>query len=349
MRAFPYQSIYDQGQTPPWDRLTDTKDHRLEAMANWTNGVYPGSDGWKVEPGAGMTVTVSPGMGRIQGVFCYDEPGPGGALEPRTLALQAAHTSLDRIDLVVVRHQDSTSMRKTDWYIVTGTPSLNPTAPVVTRNADVYELCVAKVFVARGTNTISAQRITDTRLDYTLCGLCTTRVMDAAIEDIKTLLSTAIDGTTAGHLQSQMQSTNYAITDSALKSTFGSAATLKSILQDLGVDYIIERGTTNGWGWEKWASGKMIKRLRVQRTVSITTASGGFYVSPIQTFDLGGEEFVTGTLEPFFTATVINSDYQSWGTLQGFPTSTQVKMRVACTQSISGSVMFNIMFIGRWK
>lgn len=348
MRAFPYQSIYDQGQTPPWDRLTDTKDHRLEAMANWTNGVYPGSDGWKVEPGAGMTVTVSPGMGRIQGVFCYDEPGPGGALEPRTLALQAAHTSLDRIDLVVVRHQDSTSMRKTDWYIVTGTPSLNPTAPVVTRNADVYELCVAKVFVARGTNTISAQRITDTRLDYTLCGLCTTRVMDAAIEDIKTLLSTAIDGTTAGHLQSQMQSTNYAITDSALKSTFGSTATLKSILQDLGVDYIIEQKNVNGFTVEKWASGKLVQYRRVN--VSLTfSASGNLSISNSWQFTFPENFASLGNVQ--VTVYRTTNDMNIWAGTYGYTDMQTHSARcIAISTALQNmSVVFNVLGIGTWK
>lgn len=348
MRAFPYQSIYDQGQTPPWDRLTDTKDHRLEAMANWTNGVYPGSAGWKVEPGAGMTVTVSPGMGRIQGVFCYDEPGPGGALEPRTLALQAAHTSLDRIDLVVVRHQDSTSMRKTDWYIVTGTPSLNPTAPVVTRNADVYELCVAKVFVARGTNTISAQRITDTRLDYTLCGLCTTRVMDAAIEDIKTLLSTAIDGTTAGHLQSQMQSTNYAITDSALKSTFGSTATLKSILQDLGVDYIIEQKNVNGFTVEKWASGKLVQYRRV--SVSLTfSASGNLSISNSWQFTFPENFASLGNVQ--VTVYRTTNDMNIWAGTYGYTDMQTHSARcIAISTALQNmSVVFNVLGIGTWK
>lgn len=51
MRAFPYQSIYDQSANPPWDRLTGTSDHRIEALANWTDGVYP-DGGWETTPGS---------------------------------------------------------------------------------------------------------------------------------------------------------------------------------------------------------------------------------------------------------------------------------------------------------
>lgn len=242
MRAFPYQSIYDQSQTPPWDRLTDTTDHRTEAMANWTNGVYPGKDGWKVEPGAGMTVKVKPGMGRIQGVFCYDNEGTSGELEPRTLALQAAHASLDRIDCVVVRHQDAQSLRITDWYILTGTPGQKPTAPTLTRTAEVYELCVATVFVPKGTNLVSSQRITDTRLDSNLCGLCTTRVMDMALEDIKALLDAAIDKTAAGHLQTQIN-----INKDGISKTTKAIESIKS--------YAVERKEEGWWSWTKYSDG----------------------------------------------------------------------------------------------
>lgn len=204
MRAFPYQSIYDQSANPPWDRLTGASDHRIEAFANWTDGVYPG--GWETTPGVGMSVVVSPGMGRIRGIFCYDDDPHSGGLstESRTLAVQAADESLDRIDRVIVRHNDALDVRATDWYILKGTPSANPSAPELTRNSSTYELCVAEIFVARGTNAISAQRITDTRLNYNLCGITTTRVMDLAIDEIKNLLSSAIDGTTAGKLRNSM-------------------------------------------------------------------------------------------------------------------------------------------------
>lgn len=209
MRAFPYQSTYDPTNNPPWDRLTGAKDHRIEALANWTNGVYPKS-GWDVTPGAGMTVLVSPGMGRVQGVFCYDEDTASGGLatESRTLIVQAAHESLDRIDRVIIRHNDNVSVKATDWYILQGTPSASPVAPDLTRNSTIYEIGIAELFIPRGTNAISSQRITDTRLDYNLCGLCTTRVMDKSIDQIKELLRAAIDETVAGNLQNQIDQIN---------------------------------------------------------------------------------------------------------------------------------------------
>ena len=205
MRAFRYQSIYDQSANPPWDRLTGASDHRIEALANWTDGVYP-DGGWETTPGVGMSVVVSPGMGRIRGIFCYDDDPHSGGLstEGRTLIVQAADESLDRIDRVVVRHNDALNIRATDWYILKGTPSASPTPPELTRNSSTYELCVAEIFIARGTSAISAQRITDTRMDYKLCGITTTRVMDLAIDEIKKLLTSAIDETAAGNIRNSM-------------------------------------------------------------------------------------------------------------------------------------------------
>lgn len=201
MISFPHRSEYNVANNPPWDRLTGVEDHRAEAMANWTDGAYPG--GWIVTPGSGMSVLVSPGMGRIQGVFCYDEPIEGVST-PRTLVIQPADATYDRIDLIVVRKNDAQEYRSCDWYVVEGTPSAVPSPQFLTRDSEVYELAVAQVYIPKNSTGISAERITDLRLHSAWCGLSTTRVFDLAIEDIKALLDAAVDGTAAGNLQTQI-------------------------------------------------------------------------------------------------------------------------------------------------
>lgn len=205
MRAFPYQSIFNQEQTPPWDRLTGATDHRIENTANWTNGVYPGGCG-KVTPGAGMSVRISPIMARINGIFCYDDAEGGGlATNDKVLSIASAHETLDRIDRVVIRHDDTLPERSTKTYILKGEPSARPKGKALTRNSTVHELCIAEIFVRRATGSISEQNITDTRLDSDLCGLSTTRVMDLATDDIKALLNAAISDTAAGALESKIE------------------------------------------------------------------------------------------------------------------------------------------------
>lgn len=257
MRAFPYQSLYNQANTPPWDRLTSATDYRVQMRALWTSGVGPDS-GWAVTPGAGMTVLVSPGYGVVDSEFVYDENTTSGGLatESRTLIVQAAHESLDRIDRVVVRHNDDTTVRATDWYVLEGTPSASPVAPELTRNDSVYELCVAELFIARATNSISSQRITDTRLDYDLCGLSTTKLMDKSLDEIKELLRAAIDDTVAGNLQNQINEIGlkiypvgsiYMSVNSAEPSTLfgGTWARIKDAFL-LSAGDIYDAGTTGG-------------------------------------------------------------------------------------------------------
>ena len=48
-------------------------------------------------------------------------------------------------------------------------------------------------------------------------------------------------------------------------------------LTSLGADYVVERGVTNGWNWEKWDSGKYICWGIFQDTRAHYTLVNGFY------------------------------------------------------------------------
>ena len=49
--------------------------------------------------------------------------------------------------------------------------SASPTAPAVERDADIYELAIADVYVGAGVTAITGSSITDKRLDSTVCGV----------------------------------------------------------------------------------------------------------------------------------------------------------------------------------
>ena len=72
-----------------------------------------------------------------------------------------------RIDRVVVKL--NIIDREIVLAVLTGTPSASPTAPLLTRTSDVYELCLAEIEIPQGAVTVG--EITDTRLDTELCGL----------------------------------------------------------------------------------------------------------------------------------------------------------------------------------
>ena len=156
-------------------RFFNSIDHdRQYSAADWAayfsafigNGVMPQpSDQLVVTTGdgEGLSVSVAPGFAFING-YTYQNDGD------LTLTLDTASGTYPRIDRIVVRY----SRAQREMYVtnLTGTPAATPSAPALTRTADVYELCLADVLVARGASAISQANITDTRGDGTVCGFC---------------------------------------------------------------------------------------------------------------------------------------------------------------------------------
>lgn len=183
MISFPFNANitgYDDDGMPIFDRAIDALTQRQLTRLFYTNGVHADNNGqtnFKVNAGTGMTVIVKPGSCCVEGVFGIED-------EDRTLAIQAADSS-DRIDRVVLRLNDVE--RKIDLYVLKGTPGSSPQAPALTRpisgeSGDIYELGIADVFIPKNTASIAQDRITDTRLNSSLCGIIATpnTVIDAS-------------------------------------------------------------------------------------------------------------------------------------------------------------------------
>lgn len=62
--------------------------------------------------------------------------------------------------------------------MVQGTPAATPTEPSLTRNASVYEVGLANLFIAKASASIPQYRITDTRLNSERCGVVASIVGD---------------------------------------------------------------------------------------------------------------------------------------------------------------------------
>lgn len=195
------------------------------------------SNSMQVMPGEGMTVIVNKGLAVCNGCVKLEE-------QQRTLVLQAADDQ-DRIDTVVLRLNDNESVRSCDFYVLKGVPESAPKRPELTRNASIWELGLADVFVAANSEVVTTARITDTRLETERCGVLSSvseidteplfkRFYDdmtefeadlqefkdvneadfiAWVESIKDIL----DETTAGHLQNEieaLQATTAELTES---------------------------------------------------------------------------------------------------------------------------------------
>lgn len=166
MRSYPFTSqvTYDDEGLPLYDRAVDSAFLRKVFAQYFSDGIfYKPASALQVVADTGMQVVVEPGCCHIQGAIGIEDAR-------RTLVVQAAE-DLDRIDTVVARLDLSLAARDIDLYIVKGTAAASPQPPALTRDATVWELGLANLFVAKNVSTISQQRITDTRLDATRCGV----------------------------------------------------------------------------------------------------------------------------------------------------------------------------------
>lgn len=85
----------------------------------------------------------------------------GANLTEKILPIAAAHATLARIDLVVIRNDFGGNKMEID--VITGTPAASPVAPAPTRNSAMYEVRLAEVAVAAAAVTIAAGNVTDRR------------------------------------------------------------------------------------------------------------------------------------------------------------------------------------------
>lgn len=136
------------------------------------NGIFSNDESsLQVMESTGMTIDVQPGSANINGRQFYEE-------STRTLTIQAANATLDRIDTVVLRLNLALEALTVDLYVVQGTPAATPTEPSLTRNASVYEVGLANLFIAKASTSIPQYRITDTRLNSERCGVVASIVGD---------------------------------------------------------------------------------------------------------------------------------------------------------------------------
>lgn len=175
------------------------------------NGVFPNpATNLQVVPGAsGLTVTVHAGKAWINGYY-YNNT------DDLTLTLPTPDGSKKRIDRIVVRW--SLSDRKISAQVKSGMAATNPSAAVLQRDSDVYELAIADVLVGVAATSITSASITDRRYDSSLCGVVTGTVqqidtsafaaqVQSFLDDSEAEFSTWLDGiqnvldeSTAGNL-----------------------------------------------------------------------------------------------------------------------------------------------------
>ena len=193
MKSFPFTS--NGG-----DRKVYTKDFRMLFSKYFTNGVFNG--GFAVTPATGMKVNISAGWCNINGVFGYSE---------ETVEKQIETVSSETYFNIVLKLDDNKATRNIEIYVVKGTS----TPPKLTRNENVYELCIARIKVGANNQSITLSMIEDTRLNTDLCGIVANAVqvldtdtyynqLQGKLDEVIDIVDQALDGTLAGNLQNQI-------------------------------------------------------------------------------------------------------------------------------------------------
>ena len=174
-----------------------------------SSGVFGADGNLSVTANGDMMVSVSDGVGWLANdkadgtVFWNDTKEQTGSELQLTIPLPDA--ILPRIDRIVVSWDTVDYAEKPRIEVLKGTPNNAPTAPELTNNTLKRQISLARIYVAVAASSISADNITDERLDPDVCGLVTDWVsvdtttiqaqFSALLEKVKTELSKLHAGT----------------------------------------------------------------------------------------------------------------------------------------------------------
>ena len=147
-----------------------------EEVMRWlhgrTSGVFGAAGNAAVTPVASsMAVSVAAGLGWLN-----DADGNGivwWSSAAEELTIDSAHSTLDRIDRIIVEWYVGDYSDKPEIKVLKGTNSSTPSAPALTNSSLYRQISLAQVSVPHGTTEITSSLITDERLDPTVCGLVT--------------------------------------------------------------------------------------------------------------------------------------------------------------------------------
>lgn len=174
-----------------------------------TSGVFGADGNLSVTANGNMRVRVSDGVGWLANdkadgtVFWNDTKEQTGSELHLTIPLPDA--IFPRIDRIVVSWDTVDYAEKPRIEVLKGTQNNAPTAPELTNNTLKRQISLARIYVAAAVSSISADSITDERLDPDVCGLVTDWVsvdtttiqaqFSAMLEKVKTELSQLHGGT----------------------------------------------------------------------------------------------------------------------------------------------------------
>lgn len=143
-----------------YDRTYNADDYSDNLAVVISNGVLRSSDDDLKVTANGLNLSVNAGRAWIRGHY-YRNDGS------YALPAISAPTGGSRIDRVILRFDKTITVRSITLQYLTGNAAVSPVAPALTRNDNIYDLCLAEITIAANATSVS---INDTRSDTDLCG-----------------------------------------------------------------------------------------------------------------------------------------------------------------------------------
>lgn len=224
--SFPFDSnpdlVYDDDGYPRYDRAVGATILRSTFEKFFTDGVFPSPAGaMQINKGDGLAVTVNPGIFIIKGAM-------GGAMagsDPWSLTLDTAAPQGNTCYAIMVRFDNNETTRSLYLRVVKGEAASTPTPPEPDQtSANVFEYRLGYVTVPNGATDLTSATVTN-EVGLSTCPYAapfedidlSEVVHDAQVQASESLnaflaflqqnwdlVNSAIDGTTAGNLQSQI-------------------------------------------------------------------------------------------------------------------------------------------------
>ena len=170
--AYFYNSQHDP-ETGQGDRIYDADDMTDWLKPFFVTGIFNGQ--MQVTANDDMTVTVAPGYCNVGGKVKNFQT-------QQTFDLETASGTLDRIDSIMVRRDDTD--RDIKVIVVRGGYAEHPVAPSVVRTGGKYDLKLCDIYVAAGSIKVTQDNITDTRADSAQCGWVVATVTEIDFDQI---------------------------------------------------------------------------------------------------------------------------------------------------------------------
>ena len=229
VKSFPFDSnpdsVTDVNGYLSGDRSVDAWTMQNTFAQFFSDGIFgtPGNALEIAKASSGLAVTIQPGMFIIKG-------GMGGILDsdgPVTVTLDSGAAAGNVCYGVMLRYDNNPDMRSLGIRIAKGTPGADPQPPAPDQtSANVYELRLGYVRVPNGATDLSNATVTNEKgtsvcpyaapfvpIDLTGVTEDARRAAQEALAELadyieanKGLVESALDGTTAGYLQEQINS-----------------------------------------------------------------------------------------------------------------------------------------------